>query len=254
MNGSRSRRVSHTASGPMTEPNGSTSPARVDRCAATAGVADLLVGRTGQGGTVDAFGGEVGAAVRAGLCLAVQPGRAGRAGPVHDRSFVCAPPWGACWYVFDGRPPGHVRRRPQGDTWSSAARCSDGARSSPGGARLVLDRQPGPSWQGAGDPNSQDPSRRGGSCQMAATWMRPSVARGHTTRCVSTGAPGRPPGWLGGQDDQDLAGGDAVGVADDVAIEPEGLWPAVGVAQSLFGDFGQGVAAWRRCSTHPSRC
>ena len=28
--------MSHTASGPMTEPKGTTSPAKVDRCAATA--------------------------------------------------------------------------------------------------------------------------------------------------------------------------------------------------------------------------
>src|SRR4029453_4637764 len=36
MNGSRWRRVSHTASGPMTEPKGTMSPAKVDRWAATA--------------------------------------------------------------------------------------------------------------------------------------------------------------------------------------------------------------------------
>src|SRR5215204_403115 len=36
MNGSRSRRVSHIASGPMTDPKGTISPAKVDRCAAAA--------------------------------------------------------------------------------------------------------------------------------------------------------------------------------------------------------------------------
>src|SRR5215207_1095932 len=36
MNGSRWRRVSHTASGPMTDPKGTISPAKVDRWAATA--------------------------------------------------------------------------------------------------------------------------------------------------------------------------------------------------------------------------
>src|SRR5918995_1451847 len=130
MNGSWWRRVSHTASGPMTEPNGTTSPAKVDRVGGHRAVADLLAHRSGQGRLVGAARGQVGAALRAGLRLVIQPGRAGRAGLVHDLSFICAP-WDACWYVIDNRLPGALRRRPRGDTWRSAGGWCGGAPSSP---------------------------------------------------------------------------------------------------------------------------
>ena len=38
---------------------------------------------------------------------------------------------GACWYVIDDRPPGAVRRQPQGDSCWSAGRRSSGSLSSP---------------------------------------------------------------------------------------------------------------------------
>src|SRR4029450_12966104 len=132
MNGSRSRRVSQTASGPMTEPKGTTSPAKVDRCAATA------VWRTAWSPAPAPVPSFVLSAAR----LAPQFGQrvvcwsslAEQAGHVlfMTGSFIGALPWGACWYAIDDRPPGRVRRRPQGDTWRSAGRRSEGALSSPG--------------------------------------------------------------------------------------------------------------------------
>src|SRR5215213_9091692 len=129
------------------------------------GATHLLVHRAGPGRLVGAAGGEVGAALRAGCCRLVQPDRAGRTGPVHDRSFIGALPWGACWYATDDRPPGHVRRRPQGDTWWSAGRRSDGRavipREEPGSSQTVNPAPLGrplqtpvarPSWWGGHPP------------------------------------------------------------------------------------------------------
>jgi hypothetical protein len=89
MNGSRSRWVSHgQRSDDRAE--GHDQPGEGRQMRGHRGVADRLVHRTGSGGLVGAAPGEVGAALRAGWYLVVQPGRAGRTRPVHDRSFTCA--------------------------------------------------------------------------------------------------------------------------------------------------------------------
>jgi hypothetical protein len=92
--------------------------------------------------------------------MLIQPGRAGRADPVHDLSFIRALAWGARWYTIDDRPPGAVGRRPQSDTWRSAARRSDSAPSSPRRRRLV--------------PETVNPARRD---RPPATW-KPRPSRG----------------------------------------------------------------------------
>src|SRR6185503_16541379 len=121
MNGSRSRRVSHTGSGPMTDPKGTMSPAKVDRWAAIALVRAVS-------STVAALAAESAPSVR----LAPQWGQlvvcwsslAEQAGHVLDMdcSLVGALSWGACWDTIDDRPRGGLRRRPPDDTWPSAGR------------------------------------------------------------------------------------------------------------------------------------
>src|SRR4029453_2993167 len=111
MNGSRSRRVSHTASGPMTDPKGTISPAKVDRWAATA----LL---RAVSSTVAALAAELAPtgrlAPQCGQLVVCWSSLAEQAGHVlnMDCSLVSARFLGRLLDAIDDRPRGGLRRRP----------------------------------------------------------------------------------------------------------------------------------------------
>jgi hypothetical protein len=46
-----------------------------------------------------------------------------------------------------------------------------------------------------------------------------------------------------GREDEDLVGGNPVGVAHHITVALEDLWPAAGISQFALGDARQGVAA-----------
>src|SRR5512132_1165285 len=120
-NGSRSRRVSHTANGPMIEPKGTMSPAKVDRWAATAVLRNAWSTVSVRVAWLAPHWGQI---VACWSSLAEQAGHVLFMTPLlHLRSTVEAP----CWYAIDDRPPGPVHRRPQSDTWLSAGKRSEGA-------------------------------------------------------------------------------------------------------------------------------
>src|SRR5829696_4611738 len=169
MNGSRSRRVSQTASGPMTEPKGTTSPAKVDRCAATA------VLRTAWSTATAPVASLPPPAVRLvphwGQMVACWSSLAEQAGHVLFMTAPSSAPslGGACWYAIDDRPPGRVRRQPHGvqrqlvsDGWAPLVRAASSIRSAApartssfalprcsGVARLTAIDTRRPRWTGA---------------------------------------------------------------------------------------------------------
>src|SRR5215213_9257380 len=146
MNWSRWRRVSHTASGPMTEPKGTISPAKVDRWATAAVVRTVSSAVAGLAAAVVSSSARV--APQWGQVVVWWSSLAEQAGQV---LFMNAP-WSASSL---GAPVGTVstigrralgvvgRQATVGDGPAGAAQAG---RHPPGGVQLVGDRQPGSLW------------------------------------------------------------------------------------------------------------